>query len=1036
MPIGFRPRRSFVVFAAGVFALGGLVFAQGPAASTPPPTPVNASDDPMLKSFSFRSIGPAVMMGRLDDIVGAEKDPMIMYIGFATGGLWKSTDGGNHWKSLFDEMPFTSIGDIAIAATDPDVVYVGTGEPNNRQSSSIGGGVWGTRDGGKTWSNLGLEETQSIGRIAVDPTNPNVVFVAAVGHLFGSNEERGLYKSIDGGKTWKKAKYIDADTGFNDVQIDPVNPKIIYATSYQRRRTWWGVNGGGPGSGLWKSVDAGETWTRITGGGFPAPPDGILGRMAVAIYRAKPSTLYLIAEVGAEAGISIGLGDDGQPEKIGANGQPAPCCDESRSGPNRSGVWRSDDAGKTWTFLTNVNNRPIYYSQIRVDPTNDKKLIQGGAGAQMSFDGGKTWNPLQGTGHGDYHAIWINPKDPRTIAVGHDGGLDISHDGGFTWDYHNDMALGQFYQVSADMRRPYVVCGGLQDNQAWCGPSAVRGAFGAVNTDWFTIAGGDGFYTRQDPTDWARIYGESQNGSMTRYDLRAGTQKSIIPEAPTPASGPAGGPGGGAAGGGGAGGPGGGRGNAGNLLDPPATPTEFRFYWNAPMELSPHDPATLYMGAQYFFKSTNHGDTWWMNPQDLTKNVSRFQMPIMGIAGDRPMASKHDGYSDNSIITVIGESPSRPGVIWVGTDDGNVQLSMDGGQTFTNVYGNIAGAPSGYVQVSRVEPSHFDPGTCYVALDNHRNDDWKPYLFKTTDFGKTWKPVMSNLPVKGNINAVREDYVNPNLLFVGTEFSLFVTLDGGASWKPFSTGLPRVRVDDILIHPRDRDLIVATHGRSLWIADDITPLEQLASTPGTSVKLFDPRPAIQWKSDLEATRRATAREFRGENPQGGTAISFWTSSDMGDATIEFVNSAGQVVSKVTTPAHVGLNRVQWNMASTGSGGFQGGRGGPGGGGNRGAGPSNLTPAEIAAGQAAYQKALESAAIIGGAGGQTVPTRGAGGGRGGGGFGVPFVAGGGRGGGGGTGLVGPGTYMVRLTVGSQTLTTSVDVLEDIWMKTDR
>ena len=762
-------RRSWIVAAASLVALGGLVLAQGPAGPPAPPTPVNASLDPMLRAFTFRSIGPAVMMGRLDDIEGAEKDPMTMYIGFATGGLWKSTDGGEHWKSLFDEMPFTSIGDIAIAPSDTDVVYVGTGEPNNRQSSSIGGGVWGTRDGGKSWTDLGLGETQSIGRIAVDPINPNIVFVAAVGHLFGPNEDRGLYKSIDGGKNWKKAKYIDADTGFNDVQIDPINPKIVYATSYQRRRTWWGVNGGGPGSGLWKSLDAGETWTKVTGGGFPAPPDGILGRMAVSIYRAKPTTLFLIAEVGAEAGISIGLGDDGQPEKT-VNGQPAPCCDQARSGPNRSGVWRSDDAGKTWTFLTNVNNRPIYYSQIRVDPTNDKHLIQGGAGAQMSFDGGKNWNPLQGTGHGDYHAIWINPKDPRIIAVGHDGGLDISHDGGFTWDYHNDMALGQFYQVSADMRHPYVVCGGLQDNQAWCGPSAVRAAFGPVNTDWFTIAGGDGFYTRQDPTDWARIYGESQNAAMTRYDLRAGTQKSIAPTAPEPV---------------GANGRGGG---VGNILDPPAAGTEFRFYWNAPMELSPHDPATLYMGAQYFFKSTNHGDTWWMNPQDLTKNVSRFQLPIMGVSGDKPMASKHDGYSDNSLITVIAESPSRPGVIWVGTDDGNVQLSEDGGQTFTNVYGNISGAPQGYVQVARVEPSHFDPATCYVALDNHRNDDWKPYLFKTTDFGKTWKPVMSNLPAKGNVNAVREDYNNPNLLFVGTEFSLFLTLDGGASWKPFSTG--------------------------------------------------------------------------------------------------------------------------------------------------------------------------------------------------------------------------------------------------------
>jgi photosystem II stability/assembly factor-like uncharacterized protein len=1008
------------------------------------------------------------MMGRLDDIEGAEKDPMTMYIGFATGGLWKSTDAGNHWLSLFDEMPYTSIGDIAIAPSDPNVVYVGTGEPNNRQSSSIGGGVWGTRDGGKTWTDLGLGDTQSIGRIAVDPTNPNIVFVAAVGHLFGPNPDRGLYKSIDGGKAWKKVKFIDNDTGFNDVQIDPSNPKILYASSYQRRRTWWGTNGGGPGSGLWKSTDAGENWTKISGGGFPAPKDGILGRIGISIFRAKPTTLYIIAEVGAEGGISVNVGDNGLAPKNGPNGQPEACCGDGtsrllppaetgqpyRGNPERSGVWRSDDGGKTWQFQTNTNNRPIYYSQIRVDPVNDKKLIQGGAGALMSFDGGKTWNGLNGTGHGDYHAIWINPKDPRVVAVGHDGGLDISNDGGFTWDYHNDMALGQFYQVSADMRRPYVVCGGLQDNQAWCGPSAVRAAFGAVNTDWATIAGGDGFYTRQDPTDYAIQYGESQNASMTRYDLRAGTQKGIQPRVtvappPPPAGGAPGAGGAGAAGLAGAGAAGGGAGRGGfpgNILNEPAKLDELRFYWNSPFEISPHDPATVYMAGQYFFKSNNRGDTWTMNAKDLTKNADRFAMPIMGVAGNAPMASKHDGYEENSVATQLRESPSRPGVIWVGTDDGNLQLSQDGGTTFTNVFDNIPGAsnlPSvggkGNVQVSRIEPSHFDAATAYVALDNHRNDDWKPYLFRTTDYGKTWTSVSGNLPAKGNVNALREDLVNPNLLFVGTEFGLFVTLDGGKEWKKFMTGLPTVRVDDILIHPRDRDLIIATHGRSLWIADDIRPLEQIAAAPGTTVKLFDPRPAVQWKSDLEATRRVTARQFRGENPQGGTAFSFWAQSDLGEAKFEVLNAQGQVVSTSTLQAKAGMNRVQWGMAQgnfgvvAGPGGAgRGGPGGGGGGGGRGGAPVTLTQAEIAAGQAAYDQAAANAAVSGGAGGQAPAARGGGGGRGFGGGGVSFVTAGRGGFGGGGGLLLPGTYMVRLTVAGQTMTTSVVVLEDIWM----
>lgn len=1002
--------RTLAAMGAGlVVSLAGALSAQQ-APPAPPTAPlINASTDPLLQGFKFRSIGPAVMMGRLDDIEGAEKDPMIMYLGFATGGVWKSTDGGNHWLSLFDEMPVTSIGDIAIAPSDPNVVYVGTGEPNNRQSSSIGGGVYKTTDGGKTWAHVGLDETQSIGRIAVHPTDPNIVYVAAVGHLFGPNPERGLYKSIDGGKTWKLAKFIDNDTGFIDVAMDPVSPKILYAASYQRRRTWWGVNGGGGGSGLWKTMDAGETWTKITGGGFPAPKDGILGRIGISVFRAKPTTLYIIAEVGAEGGISVNVGDDGLAPKPGQA-----CCGDpgSRNGPDRSGVWRSDDGGKTWTFLSNVNNRPIYYSQIRVDPANDKKVFQGGASAQMSFDGGKTWNGLSGTGHGDYHAIWINPRDPRVVAVGHDGGLDISNDGGFTWDYHNDMALGQFYQVSADMRRPYVVCGGLQDNQAWCGPSMVRSGNGPVNTDWFTIAGGDGFYTRQDPTDWAIAYGESQNAAMQRYDFREGTQKSITPRV---------------GGGGGGGGRGGG---LGNVLNAPASAQPFRFYWNTPFELSPHDPSIVYIAGQYFFTSRDRGDTWTMNATDLTQNFDRFGPAngIMGVAGDKAMASKHDGYGENSVATQLRESPSKPGVIWIGTDDGNLHVSQNGGATFTNVFGNLPGVAAlksvgtggAHVQVSRIEPSHFDPATAYVALDNHRNDDWKPYLFKTTDYGTTWTVVTANLPAKGHINALREDPVNPALLFVGTEFGLFASLDGARTWKPFSMGMPSVRVDDILIHPRDKDLIVGTHGRSIWIMDDITPLEQLASAAGTSVKLFDPRPAVQWKTDLEATRRATARQFKGENPVPGTALSFWAQSDMGEAKFEIVNAQGQVVSTLTTTAKAGMNRVPWNMQASGAGGRGGAGGfGPGGpGGRGGAPPSTLTAEEIAAGQAAYEKARAGAAVTGGAGGQTpAPARGGGGG--------------GRGGFGGN-TVAPGSYLVRLTVGGQTLTTSVLVVEDIWM----
>jgi photosystem II stability/assembly factor-like uncharacterized protein len=1046
-----NPRTFALVITAAALGIASLIWAQERPAAPPPEPKPNESADPMLRGFEFRSIGPAVMMGRLDDIVGTASDPMLLYIGFATGGVWKSTDGGLYWHSQFDNMPNESIGSIAIAPSDPNVVYVGTGEANNRQSSSVGDGVWGTTDGGKTWTHLGLEKTQSIGRVVVDSTDPKIVYVAANGHLFGPNEDRGLYKSIDGGKTWKKSKYIDPDTGFTDVAIDPSNPKILYAASLMRRRTWWGYNGGGPGSALWKTTNGGDTWTRLEGPGWPKPKDGIYGRIAVSIFRANPKIVYAQVEAGASGGTGGGTTAEGGPAPPGGRGgrggggaagesaEPGAAPGGAAGGgggrgrgdaappdPNGSGVFRSEDGGATWTYMSNQNQRPTYFSQIRVDPVNDQKIFVGGNPGQMSLDGGKKWTPLEGS-HTDYHAFWINPKDPRIVMIGHDGGLDISNDGGFHWDYHNDIAVGQFYQVSADMRRPYWVCGGLQDNNAWCAPSALRSTTGPVNTDWFTVSGGDGFYTRQDPYDWAIVYAESQDGSMTRHDLRNGTQKSIRPTvalrpgAATPAptaneiqraaSPPvgvvrepseavtAGGP---EAAGGRGGGGGGGRGGPPNVINAPADIAPLRLYWNAPFEISPHNPSTIYMASQYFFKSTNRGDTWRMNTTDLTKNVNRWsaEMPIMNIAGDKPMAEKHDGYSSSSLITQVRESPSKPGVIWIGTDDGNLQISLNGGDTFTNVFNNVvaAGLPKGYVQTARIEPSHFDAATAYVAFDNHRCcDDWKPYLFKTTDYGKSWSSVAGNLPANGTVNALREDYDNPNLLFVGTEFGLYVTLDGGKEWKKFMTNLPSVRVDDILIHPRDRDLIIGTHGRSIWIADDISPLEQLKPGANTDLVLFDPRPAILWKNDPSAQRHAANREFKAQNPQGGTPINIWAKSDLGKGKVEFLQN-DKVVSTLEVDLKAGMNRYQWPMrgpAPPPQPNANPGRGGEGGGGGRGRGNT----------------------------------------------GVPFVAfGGGGGGGGGFGrggpvqgpLLEPGTFMVRLTIGGETRMSSVDILEDTWM----
>jgi photosystem II stability/assembly factor-like uncharacterized protein len=898
------------------------------------------------------------------------------------------------------------------------------------------------------------------------------------------------------------------------VAIDPSNPRIVYASSFSRRRTWWGYNGGGTDSALWKSTDGGNNWVKLDGPGWPKPKDGMYGRIAIAIFRANPRIVYAQLEAGASAGTGSGTTAEGGPAPANARGGPqgestgpageaaAAPGGQGQTGqggqggqggqrtpppppnPNGSGVFRSEDGGKTWKFMSNQNQRPTYFSQIRVDPVNDQKLFVGGTPAQMSLDGGKTWRGLTGS-HTDYHAFWINPKDPRIVAVGHDGGLDISNDGGFSWDYHNDIAVGQFYQVSADMRHPYHVCGGLQDNNAWCGPSALRSTTGGANTDWYTVAGGDGFYTRQDPQDWAIIYGESQDGNMSRHDLRTATQKLIKPTVQTPAAGPSpnavanenptpanpenrnptagsapaeavqqanaqpaeqgGGQGGGGRRGGqrggaaaqggtaesgeaGAGAGGGffGRGTP-NVENAPEKVDTFRFYWNAPFEISPHNPAVIYMASQFFFKSTNRGDTWWMNPTDLTKHLNRWspEMAIMGKPGDKPMVAKHDGYSSSSLATQVRESPSRPGVLWIGTDDGNLHVSQDGGETFTNVYDNIPNAPKGYVQISRIEPSHFDPATAYVALDAHRLDDWAPYLYKTTDYGKTWTNITCNLPALGNINALREDPVNPDLLFVGTEFGLFVSLDGAKTWKPFMNDLPNVRVDDILIHPRDHDLIIGTHGRSIWIMDDISPLEQIKSAGNKEIVLFEPRPAVLWKNDIQAQRHVANREFVARNPQGGTALDILSKTDIGKTKVEFLQN-NKVVSTMDVDIKAGLNRFQWNMRGPVPPNAPRRNFGGGGGGNNGNPPEMvpedpnekpMTPEQIAAARAARAAEVPFVAASGFGGG--------GGGGGGFGFGTPQGP-----------LLAAGSYMVKLTAGGQTLTTSVDVLDDVWMSEEK
>jgi len=1045
-----RAMRSLAAFGLALcLAFSNMaVFAQFPQAEPPAKPPINPSDDPLLRGFVWRSIGPASMGGRIDDFAVVESSPSTYFVGYATGGLWKTVNNGTTFEPVFDTYPTASIGDVAVCQTDPNIVWVGTGEANNRQSSSFGDGIYKSTDGGKTFTNMGLKETQTIARVVIDPKDANTVYVAALGHLFAPNKERGIYKTTDGGKNWALVKFIDEDTGFTEIVIDPVDTKTLYAASYQRRRTSFGFNGGGPGCAVWKTVDAGKTWTKLEGNGFP---EGVLGRVGLDVSRSNPNTLYAQIEVGTSAG--TGGGEEtpgGGGGGFGGGGGGGQAQQNQPPDPKKSGIWRSDDKGKTWRVVSANNNRPMYYSQIRVDPSNPETIYTGGLNFSRSTDGGKTFKNLAGVAHSDHHAIWIDPKDGKHLMVGNDGGMDVSYDQGETFDFINTVAASQFYAISADMRKPYYVCGGLQDNGSWCGPSATRtggggfggggggqGGAGITNAEWFRVGGGDGFYTQQDPTDYNIIYSESQNGAVQRLDLRTGRSTSIRPRAAARR----GGPGGGRGGGGGqappaaAGAPAGqagqppnpeqqaqaeqqaqlaaafGFGNqaTSNIVPAPPEGEQYRFNWNMPVLLSPHNPRIIYVGANKFFKSLDRGDTWTASP-DLTKQIDRRKLPIMGVDGDKPMVSKHDGLGNYSNIVTIGESYVLPGVLWVGTDDGNVQVSKDGGATWKNVAANIPVLASNNFQISRVEPSHYDAGTCYVAVDGHRADDHKPYVFITKDFGETWKSVSGNLPF-GNVNVVREDGKNKNLLFVGTEYGLFVTLNGGGEWKKFMTGLPTVRIDDLLIHPRDGDLIAGTHGRGIWICDDISALQQMNDkVMASNAHLFDVRPGVQWLNDVTYSRSIGGQKnFKGENPQPGTAITYYlTAPPTSDVKLTISDITGKVVRNLTAKKDVGLNRVQWNLRGDPPprpAGFRG----PGGNGGAGA-PGGQPTQPPAAGQppAGQTPAAPVAAGQGGGGG--------GGGRGGFNLGLPLD---------------PGAYLVKLTVDGKEITTKVVIEADIW-----
>jgi len=832
-------------------------------------------NDPFA-GLTFRNIGPASMGGRVDDLAVLESNPAVFYVGTATGGLWKTTNNGTTWEVLFDDLDeVVSIGDIAITPDDANTVWVGSGENNNRQSGSWGNGVYKSIDGGHTWKHMGLRDSKHIARIIIDPIDHDVVYVAALGSLYGPGKERGVFKTTDGGLTWTNVLFVDQDTGATELVQDPSNNKVLYAATYQRRRATWGMNGGGPGSAIHKSSDAGRTWTKLTNG-IPAGP---LGRIGMDVYRKNPNIVYARIEHESE-----------------------------------SGTYRSDDAGLTWLKMSDVNPRPMYFSQIRIDPTNDLRIYVLGVQIHISDDGGRTFTQ-NGVLHSDHHAMWINPNNPNHIIDGTDGGVGISYDKGKTWEGIYNMDLGQYYHVGYDMATPYNLCGGLQDNYTWCGPSAVRSRNGIVNDDWTQIQGGDGFEAVMDPTNPRIVYAESQDGNIVRVDRVTNERKAIRPLP--------------------------GRG------EPP-----LRWNWNTPIHISPHDPKTIYVGANKVFKSTDGGHSFTAISSDLTQAVDRDGVSLMGVVGKEVRIARNDGVQSYGNLVQLAESPRQAGVIYAGGDDGSVQMTKDGGKTWTNITSKFPNGPKN-AYVSGLVASSHDANTVYVAFDGHWTDDFNNYLYASVDGGNTFRSISEGLPKGQVVTTVQEDPKNPSMLYAGTEFGIFVTPDRGGSWDRLRANLPTVPIHEIQIHPRDNDMILATHGRSIWILDDATPIQQAAEARRSEAFLFDVRPATQY--NLANDRGfVTDKPFRGRNPDYGALITYHLRSEPKQVTLRIRDASGTMIREITgndlrNARRAGFNRVAWDLrhqplppAPGDEGGRGGGRGGFGGGGNNG---PNVLPGE-------------------------------------------------------------------------------------------
>jgi photosystem II stability/assembly factor-like uncharacterized protein len=804
-------------------------------------------DAKTFERLEWRSIGPAIFDGRVADVEGVPGNPNLVYVASASGGLWKTVNGGVTWKPIFERQGTISIGDVALEPNNPDVIWVGTGEGNPRNSVSFGDGLYRSTDGGKTWQHLGLKDTMYITRILIHPTNPNLVYVGALGHNFGPNEERGVFMTTDGGRTWTKTLYVDAEHGISDMDMDPRNPNILYAGVWRFERKPWTFTSGSEKGGVFRSIDGGRTWAKLTNG-LP----NLMGRIGVRAAPSNPNVVYVIAET-----------------KEGA-------------------MFRSDDKGDTFRNVyrpSNIVGRGFYYTDVRVDPQNENRVYAVSSPLYLSIDGGRTYRSIAPKVHIDFHALWIDPLNPKRMWVGQDGGVAVSTDQGESWEYVNNLPLAQPYHVYADNRQPfYNVMGGMQDNGSWTGPSRTREPEGILNDDWRMTAFGDGFKVLNHPDDPELYLSLSQGGNLTLTDMRTREQQSIRPYA------------------------GGGGGAAENQ--------KYRFHWNSPLVFSPHNKTTVYLGGNLLFKSPDFGRSWETISPDLTTNdPAKLKEPGGPISNENSTAEYH------CTIISVNESPVKPGLIWAGTDDGNLQLTSDGGRTWTNLTKNVAGLAANS-PVSHVEPSATSADVAFAAFDRHMLDDFKPYVFRTADGGKTWSNISGNLPDKAYVHALREDLKNPRLLYAGTELGLFGTYDGGKTWIDLGLkNLPRVAVHDIFVHPRENDLILATHGRGFWILDDATPIQQMnADLAARDATLFEVRPAIRFTTRF--TRYGIGdKPFAGPNPPGGALIQYYLKEKLDAKTpakIQILDAAGAVIRELTDiPKEKGFNRAAWDLAAEG-----------------------------------------------------------------------------------------------------------------------